>query len=85
MTYLRHQGIYGYERRLLAKFVRWKPSEYETTERLEQLRALDHGVRIKVIVNTESSVGVDTPEDVALAEKRLAELVAAAAAATPAT
>ena len=78
VTYLRHQGIYGYERRLLARFVRWKPSEYETTERLEQLRALDHGVRIKVIVNTESSIGVDAPEDVARAEERLAELAAAA-------
>ena len=83
VTYLRHQGIYGYERRLLARFVRWKPSEYETTERLEQLRALDHGVRIKVIVNTESSVGVDTPEDVARAEERLAELAAAAPPALP--
>ena len=85
VTYLRHQGIYGYERRLLARFVRWKPSEYETTERLEQLRALDHGVRIKVIVNAEVSVGVDAPEDVALAEERLAELSASAASATPAT
>ena len=74
MTYLRHQGIYGYERRLLARYVRWKPSEYERAERLEQLRALDHGVRIKVIVNADVSVGVDAPEDVAKAEVRLAEL-----------
>ena len=71
VTYLRHQGIYGYERRLLARFVRWRPSEYEQTERLEQLRALDHGVRIRVIVNAEVSVGVDAPEDVAKAEERL--------------
>ena len=74
VTYLRHQGIYGYERRLLARYVRWKPSEYEQAERLEQLRALDHGVRIKVIVNADVSVGVDAPEDVAKAEERLAEL-----------
>lgn len=72
VTYLRHQGIYGYERKLLARFVRWKPSEYEKIERLEQLRALEHGVRIKVIVNPEISVGVDAPEDVAKAEERLA-------------
>ena len=76
VTYLRHQGIYGYERRLLARFVRWKPSAYEQTERLEQLRALEHGVRIKVIVNTNVSVGVDAPEDVARAEERLAALSA---------
>ena len=80
VTYLRHQGIYGYERRLLARFVRWKPSEYEMTERLEQLRALDHGVRIKVIVNPDVSVGVDAPEDVARAEERLVALSAAPAA-----
>ena len=89
VTYLRHQGIYGYERRLLARFVRWKPSEYETTERLEQLRALDHGVRIRVIVNAEVSVGVDAPEDVAQAEEGLAALSEASALpaseSTPAT
>ena len=79
VTYLRHQGIYGYERRLLARFVGWKPSEYEMTERLEQLRALDHGVRVKVIVNTDVSVGVDAPEDVARAEERLAALSAVSA------
>ena len=71
VTYFRHQGIYGYERRLLAKFVRWQPSDYEKIERLEQLRALEHRVRLKVIVNTEASVGVDVPEDVAKAEAAL--------------
>ncbi len=76
VTYLRHQGIYGYERRLLARFVRWQPSAYETTERLEQLRALEHGVRIRVVVNVMSSVGVDTPEDVATATTALSALSA---------
>ncbi len=79
-TYLRHQGIYGYERKFLARFVRWAPSDYEKIERLEQLRALEHGVRIKVIVNTNVSVGVDAPEDVAKAEAALSATVA-----TPAT
>lgn len=64
----RHQGIYGYERRFLARFVRWKPSAYEKTERLEQLRALEHGVRIRVFVTDHVSLGVDTPEDVARVE-----------------
>ena len=70
-TYHRHQGIYGYERRFLARFVRWKPSGYERAERLEQLRALEHGVRIRVLVTEHASLGVDAPDDVARAEKRL--------------
>ncbi len=71
-VYHRHQGIYGYERRFLARFVRWKPSGYERTERLEQLRALEHGVRIRVLVTEHSSVGVDAPGDVARVEELLA-------------
>ena len=70
-AYHRHQGIYGYERRFLAKFVRWRPSGYERAERLEQLRALEHGVRIRVLVTEYSSLGVDAPEDVARVEQHL--------------
>ncbi len=71
-TYHRHQGIYGYERRFLARFVRWKPSGYERAERLEQLRALEHGVRIRVFVTAHTSLGVDAPGDVARVERQLA-------------
>ena len=70
-TYHRHQGIYGYERRFLARFVRWKPSGYERAERLEQLRALEHGARIRVLVTEHASLGVDAPADVARVEERL--------------
>jgi 3-deoxy-manno-octulosonate cytidylyltransferase (CMP-KDO synthetase) len=73
VTYYRHQGIYGYERRFLAKFVGWKPSDYERIEKLEQLRALDHGVRIRVLVTAHASHGVDVPGDVPAAEAQLAE------------
>ena len=68
----RHQGIYGYRRDFLKKFVRWAPSPYERAERLEQLRALEHGVRIRVLITEHESFGVDAPEDVARAEERLA-------------
>ena len=70
-TYHRHQGIYGYERRLLARFVRWQPSGYERAERLEQLRALERGVRIRVLVTDHASLGVDAPDDVARVEQHL--------------
>ncbi|CAN5157832.1 3-deoxy-manno-octulosonate cytidylyltransferase [soil metagenome] len=69
---LRHQGIYGYTRDLLLRFVRWKASPLERAESLEQLRALENGVRIHVLVTTTGSPGVDTPEDAVALEKMLA-------------
>lgn len=67
----RHQGIYGYSLPLLLKFVKWKPSGLEQTEQLEQLRALEHGVRIRVAVTSRVSTGVDQIEDVAVIERML--------------
>ena len=61
--YLRHQGIYGFRRELLLQFVRWKPSPLERTESLEQLRALENGVSVHVLVTKHGSPGVDTPQD----------------------
>ena len=62
-TYLRHQGIYGYRRATLLRFVRWAPSPLEKAESLEQLRALENGVKIHVVVTKSGSPGVDTPAD----------------------
>jgi 3-deoxy-manno-octulosonate cytidylyltransferase (CMP-KDO synthetase) len=67
--HLRHQGIYGYTRDLLLRFVRWKPSPLERAESLEQLRALENGVRIKVVMTGCGSSGVDTPEDARMIER----------------
>lgn len=67
--YLRHQGIYGYTRDLLLRFVRWKMSPLERAESLEQLRALENGVRIKVVMTDSGSPGVDTPEDARMMER----------------
>jgi len=69
--YFRHQGIYGYTRDLLLRFVRWKPSPLERAESLEQLRALENGVRIKVVMMGSGSLGVDTPEDARMIERLL--------------
>jgi 3-deoxy-manno-octulosonate cytidylyltransferase (CMP-KDO synthetase) len=67
----RHQGIYGYSLPLLLKFVKWKPTRLEQTEQLEQLRALEHGVKIRVAVTSRISTGVDRPEDVGHVERML--------------
>lgn len=69
---LRHQGLYGYPRDFLLQFVRWKPSPLERAESLEQLRALENGVRIHVLVTKTGSPGIDTPEDAAALERMLA-------------
>ena len=71
IKYLRHQGIYGYRRKVLLDFVKWKPTPLEQAEKLEQLRALEHGVSIGVIVVKKGSVGVDVPADVAKAVRAL--------------
>jgi 3-deoxy-manno-octulosonate cytidylyltransferase (CMP-KDO synthetase) len=71
IKYLRHQGIYGYRRKVLLDFVKWKPTPLEKAEKLEQLRALEHGVSIGVIVVKRGSVGVDVPADLAKAARAL--------------
>ena len=71
IKYLRHQGIYGYRRKVLLDFVKWKPTPLEKAEKLEQLRALEHGVSIGVIVVKKGSVGVDVPADLAKAARAL--------------
>ena len=67
--YFRHQGIYGYRRDLLLRLVRWKTSPLERAEALEQLRALENGVRIRVVMTGSGSPGVDTPEDARMIER----------------
>ncbi len=61
--FLRHQGIYGFRRASLLQFVKWKPTPLERSESLEQLRALENGVTVNVLVTKHGSPGVDTPED----------------------
>jgi 3-deoxy-manno-octulosonate cytidylyltransferase (CMP-KDO synthetase) len=77
--YFRHQGIYGYTRDLLLRFVRWKTSPLERAESLEQLRALENSVRIHVLITKTGSPGVDTPEDAAAIAEAIAEAIASSA------
>ncbi len=61
--YRKHTGLYVYRREFLLEYTKAKQTSLETTEMLEQLRALENGAKIKVIEVTESSIGVDTRED----------------------
>jgi 3-deoxy-manno-octulosonate cytidylyltransferase (CMP-KDO synthetase) len=59
---LRHKGIYAFQRSFLERYVTWPPSPLEQAESLEQLRALENGASIKVLITSDTSPGVDTPE-----------------------
>jgi 3-deoxy-manno-octulosonate cytidylyltransferase (CMP-KDO synthetase) len=59
----RHVGLYVYRRDCLLRLARLAPTELERSEALEQLRALEHGIRIKAMETRFDSIGVDTPED----------------------
>jgi len=67
-----HIGLYAYRREALARFVALKPSPLERRERLEQLRALEAGMRIDIALVDVAPLGVDTPEDLRRARQMLA-------------
>jgi 3-deoxy-manno-octulosonate cytidylyltransferase (CMP-KDO synthetase) len=68
-----HIGLYAYRRPALERFVGLPPSPLETREKLEQLRALEAGLRIDVAIVASAPLGVDTPEDLARARAMLSK------------
>ena len=71
VRYFKHLGIYGYRRDFLLRFSTLLASSLEQTEKLEQLRVLENGYRIKVIETVHDSIGVDTEEDFQWVKERL--------------
>jgi 3-deoxy-manno-octulosonate cytidylyltransferase (CMP-KDO synthetase) len=70
-AFLKHLGIYGYRRETLLRLVKFPVSPLEAAEKLEQLRALENGVQIAVVIVDYDSMGVDVPEDVKRVEQIL--------------
>jgi 3-deoxy-manno-octulosonate cytidylyltransferase (CMP-KDO synthetase) len=70
----RHVGLYAYRRPTLLRLAALPPTALERSEALEQLRALEHGIRIKALETAFDSIGVDTPDDL----DRVRRLVTAA-------
>lgn len=66
-----HIGIYGFRRDFLDDFVSWPRGELERVELLEQLRALEHGIRVRMIEVPHKGIGIDTPEDLEMVRKLL--------------
>ncbi len=72
-NYWRHIGVYAYSREALLEFVSLPPSELEQVEKLEQLRALENGIPIRMVKTDYQGIGVDTPQDLEKLEKSLRE------------
>jgi 3-deoxy-manno-octulosonate cytidylyltransferase (CMP-KDO synthetase) len=70
-AYRKHLGIYAYRKAALERFATLPPSQLEVAERLEQLRLLENGISIYVAEAPADTIGVDTEEDLARAEKLL--------------
>ncbi|GMO67038.1 MAG: 3-deoxy-manno-octulosonate cytidylyltransferase [Endomicrobiia bacterium] len=71
VRYYKHIGVYGYKKKFLLDFSKNSVSFLEKAENLEQLRALENGKKIKVIVAKCDSIGIDTPGDILKVEKYL--------------
>jgi 3-deoxy-manno-octulosonate cytidylyltransferase (CMP-KDO synthetase) len=69
----KHTGLYVYRRNVLLEFIKWPQSQLERVEALEQLRALEHGVKIRIVRASAASIGVDTLADL----ERVRAMVAA--------
>jgi 3-deoxy-D-manno-octulosonate cytidylyltransferase len=67
--YYKHIGIYAFRKNALMNFTAWTPSVLEETEKLEQLRYLENGIKIKMVQTDESPISIDTPEDLESAKK----------------
>ena len=61
----RHLGLYAYKADFLSAFSSLEPGLLEQIEKLEQLRAMEHGYRIHVGITDQATIGIDTPEDIA--------------------
>src|SRR5688572_364957 len=68
-----HVGLYAFRRDFLLRFAALPQTPLEVTESLEQLRALEHGYRIRTVVTEHHSIGVDTPQDLERARRLSAE------------
>ena len=73
LSYYKHIGLYAFRNAFLQEFTKLAPGVLEQTEKLEQLRALEHGFPIRVVPTTYDSVSVDTPLDLMKVEEILAD------------
>lgn len=68
-TYYKHVGIYAFRKEALMNFTFWEMSPLEEVEKLEQLRYLENGIKIKMVITDEAPISIDTPEDLEKAKR----------------
>jgi 3-deoxy-manno-octulosonate cytidylyltransferase (CMP-KDO synthetase) len=73
-SYFEHIGVYAFRKEALLNFTTWPVSQLEATEKLEQLRYLEHGIKIRMVETDYNSVAIDTPEDLERAKQLLANI-----------
>ncbi|AEW84994.1 3-deoxy-manno-octulosonate cytidylyltransferase [Flavobacterium columnare NBRC 100251 = ATCC 23463] len=71
VRYMKHIGIYAFRKEALMAFYRLPMLSLEASEKLEQLRYLEYGKRIRMVETTHGSIGIDTPEDLEKARKMI--------------
>ncbi len=73
-AYFEHIGVYAFRKEVLLQFTKWPAAKAEQAEKLEQLRYLENGIRIRMVETAQTSVKIDVPADLLLAEQYLATL-----------
>ena len=73
-TYYEHIGVYAFRKEALLSFTNWPASDMERAEKLEQLRYLENGIQIRMVVTEQTGVKIDVPGDLAKAEDYLNKL-----------
>lgn len=73
ITYYEHIGVYGFRKQALMNFTNWEITPLEAAEKVECLRYLEHGIKLKMIVTEYMGVEIDTPEDLERAVKFLSK------------
>lgn len=69
VKYFKHKGVYAFRKQAILDFYRWSMLSLEASEKLEQLRYLEYGKRIKMVETNVQGVEIDTPEDLERAKK----------------
>jgi 3-deoxy-manno-octulosonate cytidylyltransferase (CMP-KDO synthetase) len=69
--YFLHVGVYAYKKEVLMNFTKWPQASLEKTEKLEQLRYLENGIKIKMAETDYNNIAIDTPEDLERAKSSL--------------
>ena len=71
IIYYEHIGVYAFRKQALLQFTRWPVAALEGAEKIECLRYLEHGIRLKMVLTEYMGIEIDTPEDLQLAIKKL--------------